>query len=252
MKPHLYLFGEMFHTYHVFFVLSILISISVFFYFSRRSSSAIDKIYFVSVSFIAGIVGSKVFYFFENTNKSIRELFNLNNGFIFYGSLVGVFIAIVLLNWNKRDSLKADLAALAIASTAGMFLGKIGCFLAGCCYGYPTESKLGVLFNNQNTFAYNPSQPRFPIQLADSLINLSLFILLIILFQKNQKNKTVVFVVFIIVYASARFLTEFYRADISRGFIFSDVLSLSQFYSLLILILTLVYLAFARLKQLKI
>ena len=80
-------------------------------------------------------------------------------------------------------------------------LGRVGCFLAGCCYGKETTSILGVTFPKGSTayFLYGPNHNVLPTQLFEAIF---LFILFIILFfmKKNQ------FITYLFSYGIFRFL----------------------------------------------
>lgn len=244
MHPLIEIYGQYYSSYHILFFISIFASVLMFFALSFGIRSFLDKVYFCSVCFIFGILGSKLFFFIEDPNLAIEELFNLKSGFVYYGSLFGVILAVALINYRNTSQLKLDFALLSISSALGMFIGKIGCFLAGCCYGWPTDSKLGVFFTQPNTSAYHISHARFPIQLLDSLSNLGLLVILLVIFKIKQQRELVI-LTFLIVYPITRFFTEFLRADISRGFVFQDTLSLSQLYSVVIFISTIIYIIFS-------
>jgi phosphatidylglycerol:prolipoprotein diacylglycerol transferase len=190
----------------------------------------LDKLYFTSVCIISGVIGSKFFFLLEDPDSNISYVLDFKNGFVFYGSLFGTILAIVLVNIKHRVYLIEDLGCLALASSFGMVLGKMGCFLAGCCYGYPSDSFFSLYFRSSNTFAYNPHFPLFPVQILDSILNLILFFILLRL-HKLKYTGLFLFGTFGIVYSIFRFSTEFLRADVLRGFILNETISLSQFYS---------------------
>lgn len=96
-------------------------------------------------TFIGGIVGARIFYmvqYRDTISQPVIEFFQFwNGGIVFYGSALGGFLAALLA---KRYLLKAfpvnawQLADILAPSIAiGLAIGRIGCFLNGCCWGHP-------------------------------------------------------------------------------------------------------------------
>lgn len=122
--------------------------------------------------------------------------------------------------------------------------GRIGCFLAGCCYGRPTDSVFGVVFPEDSLA---PAGIKLiPTQLISAAGDFAIAIILIILadvvFKKAKesslKAKTGfgmvsgdIGCIYMFLYGIGRFLVEFLRNDV-RGTVGN--LSTSQFISLFI------------------
>lgn len=113
----------------------------------------------------------------------------------------------------------------------------VGCHLTGCCYGIEYEGIFHIVYHN-NLFAPNDIG-LFPVQLAEAIFNLILaVVLLIYLLKKGPVINTIY--IYIIGYSIARFILEFLRGDESeRGFLF--FLSTSQIISIILIIVTLLY-----------
>ncbi|MBK5278004.1 MAG: prolipoprotein diacylglyceryl transferase, partial [Bacteroidia bacterium] len=112
--------------------------------------------------------------------------------------------------------------------------GRIGCFMAGCCYGIPTDSVFGVTFTHAACQAEPLNTPLHPTQLYEAGF---IFCLLAVLyFLKSRKRfEGQLFLLYLIFYAIGRGVLEIFRGDVARGFIFSDWLSHSQLISLIII-----------------
>jgi phosphatidylglycerol:prolipoprotein diacylglycerol transferase len=104
--------------------------------------------------------------------------------------------------------------------------GRIGCFLAGCCYGKETALPIGVEFRN-SLFA-PPNVIRHPTQIYSSCFDFLLALFLLWYDRKNHKEGRT-FALYVIIYSAGRFLVEFLRDD-PRGTV--GVLSTSQFISI--------------------
>ncbi|NLB90423.1 MAG: prolipoprotein diacylglyceryl transferase [Clostridiales bacterium] len=108
----------------------------------------------------------------------------LQGGQVFYGGAIGGIGALVGLKVTKADA-NAMTKIILPTIPLGHALGRIGCFLAGCCYGMPYYGPCSI------TFTYPAGNlplhiPLFPVQLLEALINLLLFILLMKLSKKHS------------------------------------------------------------------
>src|SRR5688572_4627385 len=120
---------------------------------------------FLSI-FLAAVVGGKLFLFFEDPVRyleSPRQLLT-GRGFVFYGSFL---LAIPTMWWffryHKLDPYKM-LDVMAITTCLVHMFGRVGCFLAGCCHGRPTDSPLAVVFSDPRCYAEPLNTPLFPTQ----------------------------------------------------------------------------------------
>ena len=199
---------------------------------------------FLTVLF--GMLGGKILYILVNIKSVIDDpsiLLNFGEGFVVYGGILGGVIALAIYSkkkkWNILETF--DLAAPSVA--LGQAFGRIGCFLAGCCYGKETNLWIGVKFPVDSLA---PSGVYLhPTQLYSSAFDFALVIVLI-LFARSNKKKGRVFSVYLILYSIGRFLVEFLRND-ERGAI--GILSTSQFIAIFTLILGIIIFNFDKLKR---
>lgn len=187
---------------------------------------------FITVLF--GMLGGKILYILVNIKSIISDpsiLLNFGEGFVVYGGILGGVIALAIYSkkkkWNILETF--DLAAPSVA--LGQAFGRIGCFLAGCCYGKETNLWIGVKFPVDSLA--QSGVYLHPTQLYSSAFDFALVIVLI-LFARSNKKKGRVFSVYLILYSIGRFLVEFLRND-ERGAI--GILSTSQFIAIFTLIL---------------
>jgi phosphatidylglycerol:prolipoprotein diacylglycerol transferase len=128
----------------------------------------------------------------------------------------------------------ADCVAPGLALAQG--LGRIGCYLAGCCWGTPTQLPFGVTFTSQVAHQLTGvplNQKIHPTQLYEAALVLLAIPLLMILREKKTFQGQV-FIAYVTYYAVARFFLEFVRDD-PRGHYFGHLLSTSQLISLAML-----------------
>ena len=123
---------------------------------------------------------------------------------------------------------------LAITACIIHFCGRLGCFFAGCCYGVPTDSFLGITFTDPNAQAEPLHTALHPTQLYEATLIGSILVLLYML-KRHGRLEGKLFFIYVILYASGRSIIEIFRGDVRRGYIIDDVLSHSQFISLLLI-----------------
>ena len=116
--------------------------------------------------------------------------------------------------------------------------GRIGCFLAGCCYGIPYEGAFAVIFPE---YGFADHIARFPVQLLNALC---LFVIALILYCLSKKFNALFF--YVSSYAILRFMTEFLRGDPERGV--WGYFSLSQYLCIVMLAAICIWRIYFRLK----
>jgi phosphatidylglycerol:prolipoprotein diacylglycerol transferase len=192
---------------------------------------------------LVALVGAKVLmvisdwgYYRQNPGE-IFSWSTLLAGGVFYGGFIAALLFAVwyirlhhLPFWKVVD-------VYAPAVSLGLGVGRIGCFAAGCDYGKPTTSAWGVVFTNP--IAHEVSGvplgiPLYPTQPIMSLTSLSIFAILIWRYSRKSRDGEI-FVLYLALYAVARFFIEFLRGDEDRGFVFHHLLSTSQFIAILAL-----------------
>ncbi len=164
---------------------------------------------------ISGLIGGRFLFVAINWQLYSREplrIFMLQEGgMAIQGSLVTAFITgIVVCRAKKLRFWKmCDLIAPYIA--LGQAVGRVGCFLNGCCYGKVIVSGLGVTFPGETVL-------RIPTQVYSSLFLLGIFAALL-MFRKKRPFDGSVFVLYMILYALFRFGMDFMRSDNPKIFL---------------------------------
>ena len=160
---------------------------------------------------------------------------NKSTGATFYGGLIGgagLFLALYFglgkLFFKNKEHISgffdiANIAAAAIAAAHGF--GRIGCFMAGCCYGRPTEAWYGVYFSSYGIKAV-------PVQLFEAIF---LFALFGFFWYRIVKRKSCNLPLYMMLYGIWRFVIEFFRSD-DRGATIVKFLSPSQLIAILMVV----------------
>ncbi len=243
MYPFFVLFGKTISMYAVMAVIGMLLAGFCFCKnVKKQGLDDNDAIIFLLFVGVGILIGGSVLFALTNLNKfhllleaqGFKDFFKtlsaLFSGSVFYGGLIGGSLVGIIFIYTKKLPLAiyADCASFCIP----LFhcLARIGCFLAGCCYGI--ESTFGFSATN-NTISTIGTVRRFPVQLLESAVNLIIFLIIYNLY-KGKKLQSKLFFVYLSLYSIARFFLEFLRGDEIRGFILG--LSTSQFISVLIAI----------------
>jgi phosphatidylglycerol---prolipoprotein diacylglyceryl transferase len=196
---------------------------------------------------VSALVGAKLLLLiveFDQFTRDPAELLNLaRSGGVFYGGLIAaVAVALWYLRRHRMPMWTVtDVFAPGIA--LGHVIGRLGCLFAGCCFGRPTDVPWAITFNNEFA-ARNVGTPLgiplHPTQLYEAGAELLILILLLVTERRGRTFPGRTFWLYMLLYAISRFIIEFYRGD-SRGTVF-DVLSTSQFVSVLLVPISIVML----------
>lgn len=192
------------------------------------------------LTFLYAWVGAKVLFLLTLKGGEVTQLaqhasFWLGGGMVFYGGLIGgVLGAASFMRLAAKKSL-TTLFLLTPLIPLGHAIGRIGCFMAGCCYGSETHSPLSIHLHEAE---------RHPVQLYESALLFLLFAVTHYLVHKKRKAREA-FYLYVFSYALIRFLLEYLRGDIIRG-IYAFGLSTSQWVSLAMALLGLALLAYQK------
>ena len=201
-----------------------------------RDVSGISDLAFALM--LGGIAGARIAYVAANWHyfrSAPSEIIRIDQGgLIFYGGFAGALLAVVLLTRYRRQSFW-DLADFIVtALPLGHALGRVGCFLNGCCGGRPAPG--GSLAAC--------GLDRYPVQLYESAFNLAVYAALcwFYLARRRERPGTVV-AFYLMLYPPGRFLLEFLRGDERVRW---GALSVAQFVSLALLAAGLILWAIVR------
>jgi phosphatidylglycerol---prolipoprotein diacylglyceryl transferase len=193
---------------------------------------------------ISSIAGGKLFVVFEDPARYLnnpKDLLNdFGQGFVFYGSLLFAIPTMLIFFRIKKLPVLHMLDIMAITTVIVHGTGRIGCLLAGCCYGKPHEGFFSVVFTDPLCQARPLGTPLHPTQLYSIFLLYGIMVVLLII-KKHKKFAGQLFLIYLILYSFGRIWIEFFRGDLSRGFVIQHYLSNSQFISLLVFGISLFY-----------
>jgi phosphatidylglycerol:prolipoprotein diacylglycerol transferase len=187
---------------------------------------------------IAAVVGGKLLLFFTDFKLFIErpsELFSLaRSGGVFYGGLI---LAVLVSLWYMRRHglpLWQTCDAFAPGIALGHAIGRVGCLMAGCCYGRPTTVPWSIVFTDPFAASYvgTPLNVHLhPTQIYESVAELLILGLLLFFEKRGRAFPGRTIWAYVLLYAVSRFIIEFFRGD-ERGMVLW--FSTSQFISLVL------------------
>lgn len=182
---------------------------------------------------IFGFAGGKLLFIITEWKQFLAAPLSVlgSSGFVVYGGIFVSVLCIMLYCRIKKYYFMDYFDALVPEVALAQGFGRIGCFLAGCCYGHETHAWYGVVFP-ENSLAV-PGVKLIPTQLISSVGDFAIFgiLILIDIKTKNHPKRLAgdVGFCYMILYGIGRFLVEILRND-PRGAV--GVLSTSQFISI--------------------
>ena len=203
-------------------------------YLAKKRGLDKERVFWIIIwCLIFGYIGSKILYLITILPSVIADpsiIFrSLRDGWVMYGGLLGGILGGHLYCRYKKINAWAyfDIGLTGVALAQGF--GRIGCFLAGCCYGAHTDSAFCIVFTHSE-FAPN-NVPLIPTQLIMSAGDFLLFAFLM-LYLRRKKRDGVVTGAYLTLYSLGRFVIEFFRGDVLRGSV--GPLSTSQFIAIFV------------------
>jgi phosphatidylglycerol---prolipoprotein diacylglyceryl transferase len=183
----------------------------------------------------AGLFGAALLYLAINWSAFLDDprAFLRQPGMVFYGGFIAAAGAAAAYVRAYRLPFRALADVAAVALPIGHALGRVGCFLGGCCYGRPTSSPLGVLFTAPGTPAAEACLlhgPIHPVQLYEAAGLLAIAGAIALAARRwRGRPPGALFLLYVSLYALLRLGTEALRGDfVERKFLVPGVLSTSQ------------------------
>ena len=187
---------------------------------------------------VSALVGAKLMLLiveWDTYSRSTSDLLTLvRSAGVFYGGLIVAVAVALFYLWRHRMPVWSVTDVFAPGIALGHVIGRLGCFLAGCCFGRETGVPWAVTFHNDyaaRNVGTPINVPLHPTQLYEAGAELLILGLLLLTERRGRAFPGRTFWSYMLLYGVSRFIVEFYRGD-SRGMV--GDFSTSQFVSLLI------------------
>jgi len=251
MHPDFISFGPFsIHTYGVMMALGFLAGLGNWVLLGRRDGRSpqfcTDLMFWVMV---AGLAGARTAYVLENWPAYAADPLSIirvdQGGLVFYGGFAAAGAAVVMFARRHREPLAGLFDFVVTSVPLAHALGRIGCFLNGCCFGSCTAAATRVAFPRHSIpwtsqvreglidGNATASLPVHPVQLYEAAFNFAVYGLLVWLFRRKLRAGMVT-AIYLVLYAIGRFSLEFVRGDRGERLAVQQF-SIGQFVSLLVL-----------------
>jgi len=182
-----------------------------------------------------GFVGARALYVLTRLPEYLANPMDIwkfwEGGLVFFG---GPLVVIPFVTWytlSRRIPLWTMLDIFTPALVIAHAFGRIGCFMAGCCYGKPTDSIFGIRFHSPLIEPSLRGIPLHPTQLYESF-GLGLLFVGLFFYSRKKLFEGQIAALYLLIYPFFRIFIESFRGDSIRGFVFGGALSTSQFISI--------------------
>ncbi len=168
----------------------------------------------IVLSILIGVFGGRLLWVFGNWPMPIRETIEIWEGGL---SVLGAVLAITLITPLYLRYIRVPILPLldlaAVYAPLLQAFGRIGCFLAGCCYGLPTNLPWGITYTHPDIHLPYKFQTIHPTQLYSALIFFTIFGLMYLILRKRYPKPGQLISLYLILSSSERFIVDFWRAD---------------------------------------
>lgn len=189
-------------------------------YVAKRQGRYLEEVMDLAFyAILGGILGARIWEvmfswdYYSNNLLEIPAIWN--GGISVQGSILGGLLAVIWYCRKYKVPLLPMVDTLAPGVLVGQAIGRLGCFLNGCCYGIPHEH-LGVIYplGTDAYYAFG-SQPLFPAVLFEATWDLVVLLLLLLVYNRKPFHGFIALSYFIL-YSIGRFTLEFWRGDSLR------------------------------------
>lgn len=196
--------------------------------YKKRVNTDADTIWNIMfIVILAAILGGKIMYIIVSwgelgptiADKLRNILTNFRYGFVFFGGFIAGVTSLAVYLIKKKLPLVKMADFLIVALPLGHAIGRVGCFLVGCCYGKPWNGPWAVTFTDPQALVATHllGVPLHPTQLYEAFANLIIFAVLHFSYQKKHRAGSIV-LLYAAFYGLLRFGIEFFRGDFRGGF----------------------------------
>ena len=227
------------------FMMSVIYCISLLWAIKRADQKGLSRhktLDYSLVIMISGVLGARLVHvIFEYPDYYLKYPFDIfllyQGGFVFYGGFLFAFLGCFIIIKYRKDSLTLWMDFFTPIISFGYALGRIGCFLGGCCYGKPSSISWAITFSPD---ALAPANiPLHPTQLYLSGSEFIIFALILFAEKKKLFPKGCLFYFWLLLHSISRLIVEPFRGDF-RGEVFLS-LSLSSWISVFFIVTCLFY-----------
>jgi phosphatidylglycerol:prolipoprotein diacylglycerol transferase len=244
--------GLKLHSYGLMMALGFLAALLWIRYQSQKVQLPVAKMSDLAfLMIVMAVVGSRLAFvavqwrFYREHPLDIFKVWE--GGLVFLGGLIACILTAIwylkkhgLPFWKVSDVFMPGVAL-------GHALGRVGCFLAGCCYGRQCEitAWYSVVFPHRHGSLAPPDVPLYPTQLMEAAAEFLIFLFLAWKSGKKAFDGQIL-LLYLILYSAARIIIEVFRGDLERGYVIPHWVSTSQFLGILLIVFAVLMLIYRK------
>jgi phosphatidylglycerol:prolipoprotein diacylglycerol transferase len=166
---------------------------------------------------VFGLIGSRTAYVLTHlsdfSGRKLDVLMYWRGGLMFHGGLLAglLFTSILALKGQIRLLVMAD--AIFPSLALGQAIGRLGCLLAGCCFGLPAPSSFPLRLIFPSGSLAPSAIALYPTQLMESIGLFLTTALLLVLLKRPQRPQGLISALYLTLAGALRFYIDFYRGD---------------------------------------
>lgn len=197
------------------------------------------------IAVIASMLGSRIFHIFVEApdyygvypwdpSLFVRAFYFWQGGFVSFGAFLATIAGWIIYLRYRKVNVAQYFDNMARVTPIIIFFVRVGCLLAGCCYGRPTDFPIHIIFTDPSSTAYH-FFPGIPLHAAQVYAMVNAIVLYFVLQWVYRRRKFYGQVVasFLIGYGLVRALIEeTLRGDADRGTYLAGWISTGQIVSL--------------------
>jgi len=243
MYPILLQFGNFtIEAYWFFMVLGMIAGGIIVLWQAKKKNLSLNKAkYLIITSIIVGFIGSRIVYVFLNFSRyqkdPLRILQFWKGGLSWQGAFIIGFLAFILILKDDKKRIGKWLDVFVFGLLLGHSIGRIGCFLEGCCYGITTN----VFWAIKNP-SLGDNLLRHPTQLYEAFGYFLIFSLLYFYSGKIKLKDGSLCCIGIALHSLVRFIVEYFRYNLDfiyQGNAWYNTLSYAQLIEFIIIAVSL-------------
>jgi phosphatidylglycerol:prolipoprotein diacylglycerol transferase len=244
--------GASIHSGHFMIFLGGLVAILLTVIEMKRVEERPGKIYpLLLILFFSAISGARILFWISSYDTDHFNFIGLlkfwHGGMSLYGGAILAFIVyLIYVIWQRLDFWRtADMLAPSVAIF--IFSARVGCLLAGCCYGRQCEPGFPLAVTFRDPAALAPKDgPLYPSQLFFAASALLIF--LILWTQRRHKAfEGEISLIGVSIFSVTSFVIEYFRGDARVLYeMFGATISQNQIISAVLFVLSLMLYAYRR------
>jgi phosphatidylglycerol:prolipoprotein diacylglycerol transferase len=235
MLPYVHLFGLRLPAYGLSMIFGLIVAMFLLRFQARQFGVSYYRLGILTLyTCLAGIIAANLAHRAINfRTMTTAQIFDFANGHMFYGFFFSALLTVFIVTRVYKMPFVETLNICAPAWASAQVFGRVGCFLAGCCYGKPCSLPWAVTYTDPLSAA-PLGIPLHPTQLyeaaAMALVVVALFVL-----QDNKRIQPHIVFIYAFAYAVVRPVVDFFRDNTTTS-LYGDF-SISQGISLLVILL---------------